>query len=261
MTMSDTSSGKPLSPAELFTQYLQRQAAAQAEGLGFAETPDAVEPHDGVPVQPVDPKRAWEDALAVLPHLAANAPSLGVPPEWPALVAAQEPAIAVPFCLGNYPQMVRHLHPLLGSHLPALRAATSRQATPALRDWALRTRSYPQVLLAAAVLRTAGDFDTAAELLRADAPAQWQALRSNELAALAWQRGDTASALQQWQALGDSVPVLFNRGMAHLFLGERRQGAELLRQVVARLPETSAWHHLAQLYLALAGVQASPPSA
>ena len=259
--MSTPDSGKLLSPAELFSQYLQRQAAAQAEGLGFAATSDEVEPYDGVPVQPVDPKRAWEDALAVLPHLVPSAPALSVPPEWPALVAAQEPAVAVPFCLGNYPQMVRHLHPLLGHHLPAIRVAPPRPASPTLRDWAQRTRTFPQTLLAAAVLRTAGDFDTAADLLRTDGGAEWQALSTNEQAALSWHRGDAEDALRQWQTLGESVPALFNRGMAQLFLGQPREGRELLHRAVAQLPETSAWHHLGQLYLALAGAQASPLSA
>jgi hypothetical protein len=59
-----------------------------------------------------------------------------------------------------------------------------------------------------------------------------------------------------WQAQEASVPVLFNRGMAALFLGRAAQAREPLTQAVAGLPETSAWHHLAQLYLALATARA-----
>jgi hypothetical protein len=255
--MSTTHPTQPINPAELLTGYLQRQAAAQAEGLGFSEAADEVEPFDGVPVQPVDPKRAWEDALAVLPQFVPSMPALLVPPEWPALVAAQEPAVAVPFCLANYPQMVRHLHPLLGNHLPALRATPSRPASSALREWVQRAHNCPEAILAAAVLRTAGDFDASAALLRANAPAEWQAVQANERAALAWQRGDAEEALRQWQSAAESIPVHFNCGMAHLFLGRPHEAQGQLRRAVAALPETSAWHHLGQLYLALASVRAS----
>jgi hypothetical protein len=55
-----------------------------------------------------------------------------------------------------------------------------------------------------------------------------------------------------WQAQEPSIPVLFNRGMAALFLGQTEAAQEALRQAAAGLPETSAWHHLARLYLTLA---------
>jgi hypothetical protein len=74
-------------------------------------------------------------------------------------------------------------------------------------------------------------------------------------AALAWHRGEWGRALQMWQDLPDSVPVLFNRGMALLFLGQPARAREALQKASADLPETSAWHHLAQLYLALAALR------
>jgi hypothetical protein len=40
--------------------------------------------------------------------------------------------------------------------------------------------------------------------------------------------------------------------MACLFLGRPQEAQEGLRLAVAELPETNAWHHLGQLYLALA---------
>jgi hypothetical protein len=48
------------------------------------------------------------------------------------------------------------------------------------------------------------------------------------------------------------VPVLFNRGMAALFLGDAAEARTCLNQAVQQLPEESAWHHLGRLYLALA---------
>ena len=50
----------------------------------------------------------------------------------------------------------------------------------------------------------------------------------------------------------DNVVTHFNRGMAQLFLGRNAEAVASLTAAVAGLPETSAWHHLGQLYLALA---------
>jgi hypothetical protein len=258
--MSQTSQ----SVTELFKQYLHRQMAAQAEGLGFADPDGLVVPHEAVPVQPVDPRLAWEDALAVLPWIRQGekpaAASWETPPDWPSLVAALEPAIALAFCVGNFPQMVRNLQPLLaGGDLTTLRQVPTRPlAVPsALVQWANTARSYPQLFLGVAVLRLARRFDEATELLKSQGkvPAEWQALRANEEAALAWHRGHSKEALALWQAQKPSVPVLFNRGMAALFLGRTADARTVLTKAVAQLPETSAWHHLGHLYLALVDVR------
>jgi hypothetical protein len=258
MTRSHEPAGRPAPQAlaELFRDYLQRQTAAHAAGLGYAEPTDEAVPHEAVPVQPVDPQLAWHDAGAVARYLQPAPParpSWAVPPDWPALVAQQEPAVALAFALGNFPQMVRHLHALLSAEPAALRVGpTAPLNVPALLDWAARQRDYPQVLLAAGLLRLARHFDAAAALLRTPAPPAWEALRANEEAALAWHAGQGEQALRLWQAQADSAPVLFNRGMAALFLDRPAEAREALRQAVAGLPETSAWHHLGQLYLALA---------
>lgn len=256
----ETPGQTPRSLGDLFARYLHRQMAAQAEGLALPDPEGQVVPHESVPVQPVEPRLAWEDAQAAARHLSTDQPGprFAVPPEWPSLVAGQEPAISLAFCLGNYPQMVRNLHPLLsaGGDPSALRPANTRPAfvPPALMQWATATRGYPQVLLAAGVLRLARRFDEAAELLKSkkDVPAAGQTLRANEEAALAWHRGQAEQALRLWQTQQDSVPVLFNRGMASLFLGRPAEARTALRAAVAQLPDTSAWHHLGHLYLALA---------
>lgn len=250
----------PQSLTELFRRYLHRQIAAQAAGLGVADPDGQAVPHEAAPMQPVDPRLAWEDALAVLhlaqPRTANDDKAVAAPPDWPSLVAAQEPAFALAFCIGNFPPMVRDLHPLLAaSDLAALRRATSRPASapPTLLQWANAARGYPQLLVAAGVLRLARRFEDAGELLRAngETPAAWKAVRANEEAALAWHRGNADKALAMWQAQKTSVPVLFNRGMAALFLGRAADARTALGQAVAQLPETSAWHHLGHLYLAL----------
>ncbi len=270
----------PQSVTELFGQYLRRQMAAQAEGLGYADPDGQVVPHEAVPMQPIDPRLAWEDALAVFrplmtvaeslrdsePHsrsecsTTSGEPSLQAPPDWSSLVAAQEPAVAVAFCLGNFPQMVRDLQPLLtGGDLTLLRPSRGRplSVSPNLLPWANAAGGYPQRLLAVAVLRLARRFEEASELLKSSlaCASGWQALRENEEAALAWHCGKADEALAQWQTQKDSVPVLFNRGMAALFLGRPGDARIALEEAVVQLPDSSAWHHLGHLYLALAAAR------
>jgi hypothetical protein len=252
MTQPNQSTGRP-SLADLFAQYLQGQVDAHARGLGYAEPADEAVPHEAVPIQPVDPHLAYQDAIvaARLLHPGRDA-ALSVPPDWPALVSQQEPAVALAFCLGNFPQLVRNLHILLTREPAALRVVPGKvMPARALLDWADQVQGEAQRLLAAGVLRLAGQFDRAAELLAAPAPG-WDAVYDNELAALAWHRGQGDHALALWQAQPDSAVVLFNRGMARLFLGQPAEAAAELSRAVALLPETSAWHHLGQLYLALA---------
>ena len=72
--------------AKLFACYLKRETSAHQKGLGFAEPEGEVVPFEAVPVQPVEPRLAWEEARAVLAYLAAGEPlpALSAPPEWPA---------------------------------------------------------------------------------------------------------------------------------------------------------------------------------
>jgi hypothetical protein len=260
MTRSSEPTGRPapLQLEELFTRYLGRQAEAQALGLGHAESTGEVEPYEAVPVQPVEPRLAWTDAVSVAGLLGAPKTEWPVLPEWPALVAAQEPAVAVPFALGNFPQLVRDLHPLVASG----DWMASRKAPRPLPVGDLMTRSRghksaPETLLVAGVLRLAQHFDEAATALgRAeDIAADWRAVHANEAAALDWQRGQQTEALAQWEALPASVPVLFNRGMALLFLNRPVDARANLSGAIAGLKETNAWYHLSQLYLTLANGQ------
>ena len=247
----------PPALAELFAEYLKGQTAAQAVGLGFAEPDGEVEPYESVPVQPVDPALAWTDALAVAGHFQTAKTNWTTPPDWPVLVAAQEPAVALTFSLGNFPQMVRNLHPLLaGGDLTTLRDGPVRGApAPALVESARTQVGYPQTLLGAGVLRLARQFDEAADLLKGKPPAEWRATHANEEAALAWRRGRADEAAALWLKQPESVPALFNRGMAALFLGDAVTAHEALTKAAAALPETGAWHHLARLYLALAAAR------
>jgi tetratricopeptide (TPR) repeat protein len=215
-------------------------------------------PYDSIPVQPMDPKLAWDETIGVLkgfPRLTAPR-SMPVPPEWPQLVAGHEPAVALTFALGNYPQLVRNLQPLLAEgDLTGFRAMPQRSlAGPALLDWASKQTDSFSLLFAAGVLRLAREYTLAARALGkvSGLDGEWKALWANEMAALAWHRGEAEEAVAQWRTQNESVPVLFNLGMAALFLGKPAEACDWLRRAVAALPDTSSWHHLGQLYLALA---------
>lgn len=251
----------PPSLAELMARFLHNQAA----GLAPAEAGEVV-PFEAAPVQPVDAKLAWDEAQTALdllhphPGKRGKADQLAAPPEWASLVASHEPEFALAFCTGNFPQLVRNFHPLLhADRLPDLRPTAARASShPLLEDWAAavaRKKEYPQALVAAGCLRLAGQFDRAQQFFLADrgeVPAEWRAAWENERAALAWHAGRWDEAAALWEGQPASVPVLFNRGMAALFLGRAADARPSLTEAVGRLPEDGAWHHLGRLYLALA---------
>lgn len=247
------SQSNPLSVAELLSRYLHRQVDAHTQGLGYAEPGDEATPFESAPVQPVDPQLAWQDAVAVASYFGQAEVKWSVPAEWATLVNQQEPAVAVAFCLGNYPQLVRNPHPLLTSAPTALRQSGGVPlAVPAIQAWAEQSKEEPRRYLAAGLLRLARQFARAEELLRAEPSATWRAVHANEVAALAWHRGLGEKAIALWQAETDSVPVLMNRGMAAVFLGRGEEAIVPLDAAIAQLPEVSAWYHLAQVYRTLA---------
>src|SRR5260370_19850652 len=129
---------------------------------------------------------------------------------------------------------------------------------PGLMDWTKQVaekKQFPQLLSALGALRLAKQYDRAAAIVKANrqaVPGEWRAAWANEEAALAWHSGRAAEALKLWQLQEPSVPVLFNRGMARLFLGKIGEAQAALSAAVAQLPEAGARHHLCRLYLALA---------
>lgn len=244
--------------ADLFARYLQNQLAAQTAGFAPSDTGEVL-PHEAGPVQAVDPRLAWDGAVAILGFYPSvdKAKTLPRPADWASLAAIHEPAAGVAFAAGNFPQMVRAFQPLLQARdLAALRPGNAQPLhAPALREWAARDHSVPRALLALGVLRLARQFDAAADLLgklQVNVPALWQAALANEAAAVAWHAGRAEEAVHRWQTQPESVPVLFNRGMAALFSDRPAEARSALAKAVPAIPEDSAWHHLGRLYLALA---------
>jgi hypothetical protein len=250
----------PPTIAELTAGFLSRTADAETV-LAAAEALGDVEPHEVAVGYRAEPRLAWQESLGVLAAFGLPAPAIPAPGEWGGLVARQDGTAALPFALANYPQRVRDLGTLLGtSDLGTLLPSSieSASVSTGLLKWGTRhiqAGDLPQALMAAANYRAARDFDRAAETLtglKSKVTAEWQPVVANEEAALVWHRGDYTTADRLWTAMPDSVPVRFNRGMAALFLGRPADARGHLQTAVAGLPETSAWHHLASLYLNLA---------
>jgi tetratricopeptide (TPR) repeat protein len=246
--------------SELLSRYLQKQADACA--VGAAAVADEVTPYEAGPVQPIDSKLAWDEALAVfaLSEPVTATSSWKAPPAWSSLVAGHEPVVALALAAGNFPQLVRNFHLILqATDLTSFKPHPGRAAAgPELTAWAdgaAERRQIPQMLLAVGVLRLAKQLETANDYVRkhdAAIPPAWRAAWENEKAALAWHGGRPEEALTAWQRLEPTPAVSFNRGMAALFLGDAAGARAQLSAAVARLPETIAWHHLGRLYLTLA---------
>jgi tetratricopeptide (TPR) repeat protein len=257
---SEAEFGKLPSLPMLFGQYLEKQTAARAAGLAEAG-PAEVVPFDAVPLQPVDPKAAWNSALEAARFFGNGATSMPtVPPSWPQLVAQCEPELALPFCLGNYPQLVRTLAPFIEpTDLVRLRPTGARARRNASVDEdpvpANATNHPVQPLLSAALFRLMKDFDRATDVLQKYAdkvPAEYRAAWVNEEAALAWQGGRAEAARASWESQPDSAPVLFNRGLAALFSDRTADARSLLKKAISQISDDSPWYHLGSFYIAVA---------
>jgi hypothetical protein len=251
------------SVAEMLQNYLKRQAALVDDPL--ADLSGGVVPFDSSALPPVDVRRAWEEGLSAARFLAPNSSlKFAMPPDWPALVSVYDSTGAWTFALGNSPQFVRNIQPMLrGEELSSLRPGKARTVpAPALMDWVAKVECEPpgsNIVLALSCLRLGRHFERALQLVDRcdrDIPNALQQLWSNEVAALAWHAGNADKALEHWQTQAASVPIHFNRGMALLFTGHPVEARPSLAQAVAGIAEDDAWHHLACLYLALAELRA-----
>ena len=244
--------------SDLMASYLEKQAEAHAAGI--ANFDGEVMPYEVGPVQPLDPKLAWDEALAVLPFYATpSTQRRKAPPHWSQLVAGHESIVGIALCAGNFPQLMRNFHTILTQpNLAEMRPTVGRPAqVDDLLPWAeevARKKHFPEMLLALGALRLAKHFAEADQFVKAhdaDIPAEWQNGWENEKAALLWHQGRCDEARQRWDALEATIPVLFNRGMAALFLNDRAAAKKHLTAAVAQLPASGAWHHLGRLYLTL----------
>jgi len=249
---------------QLLETFLRQQA--ESPDVDLSEQGSEVVLFQSAGVQLVDPRTAFESALEAAGHFGDakqfQTMKMKAPPEWASLVRAHESSVAVPFCLGNFPQMIRSLAPLLSE--TDLSRLKPRPGQPTPLEGALERGQkaaadgrFADALLAAALLRNTGQFVESAELLkqiRQAKPAGFQSLLLNEEAALAWHRGEDERAAELWASHPnqDSPAIQFNRGLAAVFNNDRATATRLFQSAADSLPERSAWHHLARLYLSLA---------
>lgn len=256
MTPTPAQKMTPPSLNELLVAYVNRPvdaASIEAEAGALGE----VEPHEVAVGFRVDPRLAWREGSSALEMFGLPVPKATAPTEWGALVVRHEAIAAQPYAIGNYPQRVRDLTGLLqAKDLGAFRPKNeAHAASTALRNWASKQASgddQPSRLLAAAVLRTAGDYSAATSTLD---QAEKTDCANNERAALLWQHGEWEQAAAIWDKLPDSTIAWFNRGMAALFLKQPAKAREYLKKAIEQLPEANGWHHLASLYLALTEIR------
>jgi hypothetical protein len=112
-------------------------------------------------------------------------------------------------------------------------------------------------MLAAGVLRLAGQFGAASEFLIDEhglTETELQVL-GNERGALAWDQGNRDAAIEQWMKLPASAAGQFNLGMAALF-SKPSLAQPYLQSAIELLAEDDPWRHLAGIYLALAEMRA-----
>ena len=245
---------------ELLAGFLARRQTERASDI-YASSIAEVEPFDAVPSQSVDARLAWDAATEAVKVLAPGAAKLNkVPTGWANLVANLDSICAMPMAIGCFPQALRDWLPLiradrLRTTISALRPMSDDPAIASWIDSARQSTDPANWLLAAAVLRLSGRSDVASNLLAEKASVIqtiWRNAFVNEEAATAWFTGDAKTAIAKWTSLPDSAVRSFNLGMAELFSDRPESARTHLKSAIDQLNESSAWHHLSRLYLALA---------
>jgi tetratricopeptide (TPR) repeat protein len=254
--------------SELLARFVQRQAASGTEVLEETEETGEVVLHQPSGLLGPDARTVLADALETASALLAakdadsfRANGFRPPAEWSSLVRMQETHVGIPFCIGNFPQLVRDVTPLLGAVrleqlLPQQPAAMDLSSLLTWTEERLAKKRLAEAVFGAALLRLGGQFEMAGDMLhrvRKQATGSWDALLRNEESALAWHRSDLRQAARGWaeHPQQDSPVILFNRGLTAMGLGQAAEATSLLNKAIAALPEKSAWHHLARLYRAL----------
>ena len=258
MTQFTNKTTVPPSITDLMVSYLSRSedAVALCEALGNL---GEVEPHEVSVGYRSEPRAAWNEGVAVLKLFSADVIGVSPPSEWAALVLRSESVAGLPMACANFPQRVRDLTKLLGKKdlSTQVSESSSEESSLSLKKWAASmAKKGPSFgLLGVGILRLAGDTDAAEELLlevKSGSDSNHHNAIENEQAAIFWQQGKAEAALSIWRELDESVPTLFNRGMAALFVNQRVEARDCLKKVLAQLPDSNSWHHLAGLYLAIA---------
>ena len=226
-----------------------RSMAARAASTDRTDDGGEVEPHEVLAGIRVDVRAAWTDAQLPLALLGVSVTETSTPADWSSFVDWNSGRLGIPMAAGHFPQRLRDVAGLFAADLADAQPAKTG-GFASLLTWIARSRNGDVVgtaLLASGIARELGN---APEANRGTTPAE-----VNESGADLWCRGDREGALAIWESMPTGAVASFNIGMANLMLGRPHAASAPLRDAVARLPENSGWHHLAALYLSVAGVR------
>lgn len=212
-------------------------ARSLADRGTFTEDFGDVEPHETLSGIRVDARAGWADAQVALKLLGVDQAPVAMPADWASFANWNPGRIDIPLCMGQFPQRLRDASALF-SDLSVFPAAKPHFA--GLEAW---IASRPECPVAGGLAREFGV--TRPTSLRGSSA-------KNEGGADLWFRGSRSEARKLWEALPVGPVRSFNLGLADLFLGHRTEAVVHLRDAVRLLPESSAWNHLASLYLAVA---------
>lgn len=223
---------------DLFTRMLAQESPA--------EIASEVEPYQAQPALGIDLALTWCEAMLPATMLSDVAVSAHFPAAWGA-ARHVDLLTTFPCCIGMAPQFLQRIQALLENSKHFF-----EQTLPASRPrfTAEPTLDSKTVISQLAVARLAGDHAKSRELI---SQLDGEVLQKNELAAQHWLEGDRDTAAWIWNDLPASNPVIaFNQAIAALARNETKQGKACLQRSIIGFDENTGWHHLSELYLALA---------
>lgn len=207
-------------------------------GLRPHQAPLAIEPHEAHAGIAPPPLEAWDAAITHAPG-----PHPGIPPMWAAVVMDSPRVPHVALVPGEFPQRL-DVAALLGD--PGRWEESPKECHGGLRAWAHGLADANGLLLAAGVLRVAGDADGSIELvMKARKAGCSEADHATLMGALAFDAGKPEIARRYWESLPEGPARWHNLGLAALVTGEPSRG--LFTRAAESLDDSDPWHHLAAL--------------
>ena len=244
-----SNNSKPLANkalGELFTSHLKQQINLFEQGLGTTSNLETAIPHGTLSDVGIDPIPAWKDSIfPTLTNTKGAIANISAPPGWQSLLFSLPALFGIPFASGHFPQAVRN--PIeLSNFIREEAGWPTLLPLPELEGWS--KGNLQKQLISLGICRFAGRHDQVSTLLNTIKDQLSSDVVQNELGANYWAMGDHAKALQAWDKLGTEPFAFFNRGLAHLRLGQEKIAFEQLQKASELIPSSSGWHHLANLY-------------
>lgn len=242
-------SSKPLDNkalGELFASHLKQQINLFEQGLGSSSASETAIPHGTLSDVEIDPIPAWKDSVfPTLKNTKEAIANISAPPGWQSLLFSLPALFGIPLASGHFPQAIRN--PIeLSNFIREEEGWQTLLPLPELEGWS--KGNLQKQTISVGICRLAGRHDQASILLDNIKDLLSNNIVQNELGANYWAMGDHAKALQAWDKLSTEPFAFFNRGLAHLRLGQEKIAFEQLQKASELLPSSSGWHHLAVLY-------------